>query len=78
MEDREALAEYLNQNKIGSRPFYPPVHTQSPYNNLYPSHDFPVATDISKRGLWLPSSSFLSEEDINFISQTIEAFYANK
>jgi len=78
VEDREALAEYLNQNKIGSRPFYPPVHTQSPYNNLYPSHDFPVATDISKRGLWLPSSSFLSEEDINFISQTIEAFYANK
>ena len=37
---------------------------------------FPVADDISARGLWLPSSLRLEDADIERIAGTIRAFLA--
>ncbi len=71
--DPLALADYLKTGGIGSRPFYPAVPDQPIYRRTKGS--FPVARDAAARGLWLPSSSFLSDADIRRICRRIRAFY---
>jgi len=70
---RQELIEHLNKFGIGTRKFYPPVHKLLPYQNI--EGDFGVSNEISKRGLWLPSSSFLTDENINRICDTIKNFW---
>lgn len=70
--DPLALKNYLEERGIGTRPFFPPIHSQPPYrlNGEYPNSEY-----VSAHGLWLPSSSFLSNEDIKRICNEIKAFY---
>jgi perosamine synthetase len=70
---RDELASFLNERGIGSRVFYPPIHTQPPYSWVKGS--FNNSTFVSKQGLWLPSSSFLKDGDIEFICDQIIEFY---
>lgn len=70
--DPLALREYLHEREIGSRPFYPPLHTQAPYRLI--GH-YPEAEHVSRHGLWLPSSSFLDDETIRRICADVRAFY---
>ena len=70
---RQELIEHLNKFGIGTRKFYPPIHKLLPYQNI--EGDFGVSNEISKRGLWLPSSSFLTDENINRICDTIKNFW---
>lgn len=72
-KERDKLASFLDKKGIGTRPFYPAIHTQPPYS--WVKGDFKNAEYVSKRGLWLPSASFLSEEDIEYICQNIKVFY---
>lgn len=77
VEDREALIAYLKTNGIGSRPFYPPVHTQAPYNlDVKKKQDFSISQMYAVKGLWLPSSTFLKNSDIIRICRVIIEFYA--
>ncbi|MBA7491960.1 GDP-perosamine synthase [subsurface metagenome] len=71
---RDALASFLNDRGIGTRPFYPAIHTQPPYSHI--TGAFNVSEDISRRGLWLPSSLTISDEDIERVSQEIKTFMA--
>ncbi len=66
------LKKHLGEQGIGSRPFFPPIHSQPPYglNDEYPNTDY-----VSAHGLWLPSSSFLSDEDIKRVCGEIKVFY---
>jgi len=74
---RDSLATFLNGRGIGSRPFYPAIHTQPPYSHI--SGDFAHSTSVSQRGLWLPSSSSLTDSDIEYVCQAIKEFFrANK
>lgn len=66
------LAEYLKMHNIGTRRFYPTLHSLLFYNV---QGNFPVSTYISDHGLWLPSSCKLSDEEINYICNTILSFY---
>jgi len=75
VDDREGLMKYLKEKGIGTRPFYPAIHTQSPYNNYYQKDKFSVANKISSKGLWLPSSVFISDKDIDYICDTIKGYY---
>ena len=73
--DSTELQGFLKDNDIGSRPFYPPVHTQGPYRL---NGEFPVAEYVAKHGLWLPSSSFLTNDDIRYICNAIRNFFSAK
>ena len=66
------LGEFLKANGIGSRPFYPPIHSQPAYG--FPGH-YPEAEYASKHGLWLPSSSSLGDEQIGYICDKIKKYY---
>jgi len=67
---RDNLIEHLNNHKIGTRIVYPPIHKLKPYSDT--KTNFANTEEMSKRGLWLPSSSFLTEDDIIFISDKIK------
>ena len=71
---RQKLIEHLNKSDIGTRKFYPPIHKLSPYHNI--SGNFEISDEISQRGLWLPSSSFLTDEDITRICDVIKNFWS--
>jgi perosamine synthetase len=65
VDNREAMIAKLKEKGIGTRPFYPAIHTQKPYN--WVKGKFPNSEWVSQHGLWLPSSSFLTEEHVKYI-----------
>lgn len=68
--DRTKLVEYLNTKGIGSRVFYPAIHSQEPFYHSDVRQY--VASDISKRGLWLPSSMRLTDEQIVYVCDEVK------
>jgi perosamine synthetase len=69
---REKFISYIKENGIGSRPFYPPVHSQEPYSDCEGS--FSNTSEIVQRGVWLPSSVGLNFETIRYITDTVRRF----
>lgn len=72
-DKRNGLASLLEMRGIGTRPFYPSIHTQPPYSHI--EGNFENSDYVSKRGLWLPSSSFLSDEDIERVCAEIKNYF---
>lgn len=70
--ERISLANFLSIRGIKTRPFYPTINNQPIYHK---TDKFPVSEDISARGLWLPSSIDLTDDDIRRVSNTICKFY---
>ncbi len=74
VKKRNKLMDFLKQNKIGSRVMYPPLNKQKAYN-LPGEHK--VSNEIGEKGLWLPSSSKLSNNQIDYVCEKINKFYLN-
>ncbi len=74
---RDALQQFLAEKGIGTLIHYPlPPHLQQAYKDLnYTTGDFPIAEEIANTCLSLPVYPGLSDDEINYISQTIKAFY---
>ena len=70
---KRPLIEHLHSHGIGSRPVYPPLHAEPAFQS---EGAFPVAEDLSARGLWLPSSLRLEDRDIDRVAATIRSFLA--
>ncbi len=73
IDNRDELQRYLKEKNIGSRPVYPPINSQIVYKE-WNNKNFPVTESFSLRGLWLPSSSKLKDEEINKICDFILEF----
>lgn len=71
---RNDLRAFLSQSGIETRPLFFPVHTMPMYSK-FARTDFPVASDISSRGINLPSFPDLSNEDVQFITSQILNFF---
>lgn len=69
---REGLVAYLKEKVIGTRLVYPALHCEPVYSL---SGSFPVAEAIAREGLWLPSSSKLTDEEIKMICKEIKSFF---
>ena len=63
---------FLKVNKIGSRIMYPPLNKQEAYNI---DEDHIVSNEIGVKGLWLPSSSKLTNDQIDYVCEQINLFY---
>lgn len=74
-ENRAGLSEYLCEHGIGVRPFYPPLHSEPAYGR---GGSFPVTEAVSTRGLWLPSSIKLTDEDIKYVCSRIRNYYEER
>jgi perosamine synthetase len=74
--DPDKLKSFLSGKNIGSRRIYPPISSQKAYNHFNINRLYPVSENFSSRGLWLPSSSKLSNKDIEYICYEIKQFYS--
>jgi len=70
-EKRAALIAHLKSKQVGSRPFYPALHAEPVYAR---AEHHPVAEEVAQRGLWLPSSSKLTDAEIDAVCAAIRAF----
>jgi dTDP-4-amino-4,6-dideoxygalactose transaminase len=77
-EQRDRLQGYLKDRGIGSEVYYPlSLHLQECFADLgYKAGDFPVSERASEEVLALPVNPEVSGEDVAYICQTIQSFYA--
>ncbi len=74
---RNDLIDFLKKRDIETRIYYPPIHRLPPYKKK--DGLFQITSNISDRGLWLPSSVTITEEQIHTVCRSIKNFfnYAN-
>lgn len=73
---RNELMYFLQKNGIGTRPFYPAIHTQPPYH--WVRGKFKNSENVSRNGLWLPSSPKLSNTQVEYICSRIKEYFEKK
>ncbi len=72
--DRDSIAAALKQRGIPVRPYFLPIHLQ-PYMQEkfgYQNGDFPVTEALGKQGLALPFSGIMTENQVDFVCQSID------
>lgn len=69
---RDSVIKLLYERGIETRPFFYPVHTLPPYKNIHTRVPLPVAENIAKRGLSLPTHGNLSKSDIAYICKELK------
>lgn len=74
---RDALMEHLLANQIPCAIYYPiPLHSQKAYADArYKEEDFPVTNQLVKEVISLPMHTELDDEQINYITSTVLAFF---
>jgi len=73
---RDLLAEYLNENGIGTLKHYPlPMHLQKAYSDLAISKgSLPIAEEISETQLSLPVYYGMTDEQVDYLIEKLNAF----
>jgi len=71
---RDGLMNGLSDMGIETRSFFIPMHRQPVFTgmSLFQGESYPVGEHLSEAGLYLPSSSGLTREQIEFICESIE------
>ena len=75
-QEREALEKWLEGKGIGTNKHYPiPIHLQECYKELgYKKGDFPIAEEISETQLSIPMYYGMTEEEVTYVIDAINAF----
>ncbi len=71
-EKRDELMDNLKRRGIGTRVMYPPLNEQKAYHI---SGCYPVSKSVGEKGLWLPSASQLSDQQVVHICSVIADYY---
>ena len=76
-QQRDNLVKYLNDKGISTGLHYPiPLHLQPCFKDLgYNKGDFPVAEKLAECGLSLPMFPELSDEQIEYVCDSIKKFF---
>lgn len=61
----------LEEYGIDTRPFFYPIHKQPLYSRKYKGQKYPIAEELSRKGINLPSSNTLRKEEIKYIADCI-------
>ena len=72
--DAEEAMRQLSEHKIGTRPFFWPMHEQPVFQKmgLFKDVSCPVAERIARRGFYIPSSLAISNEQMEFVSAKLQ------
>jgi dTDP-4-amino-4,6-dideoxygalactose transaminase/intein/homing endonuclease len=68
---RDDLMAYLKEKGIDTRSAFYPIHVQPVYQKLYAGESYPVAEELGRKGINLPSGNTLTEEQIKYIAETV-------
>jgi len=71
--DRDAAANMLKERGIPNRPYFIPIHLQ-PYmveRFGFQEGDFPITEDLGRRGLALPFSGVMTEDQVETVCRSI-------
>ena len=68
---RDVLRSRLARHGIETRTFFIPIHFQPIYYETFKGQRYPVAEDLCRRGLYLPSGATLTETEIDYVSEMI-------
>lgn len=71
-KNRKALISFLQKSKIIARPFHKPLNAHNPYKT---KDTFPNSAKISTIGLYLPSASDITLEQVEYVCNQINKFY---
>jgi perosamine synthetase len=81
-EDPDALSSFLKSQDIQTRRFFLPLHQQPCYADgkhiRVADEDFRISESIYRRGISLPSSYTLTEDDQSHVIEEIRGFYAGR
>lgn len=71
---RDELMEKLKEKGIETRTFFIPLHQQPAFRkmNLFQGENYPIAEELSQKGLYLPSGSGLTTDQIEYVCRAIK------
>lgn len=72
---RDELMEKLSKKGVETRPAFYPLHEMPPYSEYGKGKAFPNSKNISYRGISLPSSVNLLDEEIQNVIETLKVNY---
>ena len=77
--DRNQVMEKLGEAGIPSRPYFTPIHLQPFMRERfgYEAGDFPVTEDLGQRGLALPFSSIMTEDQVELVCHELNKILGN-
>jgi perosamine synthetase len=75
--EKLTFIEHLDAHKIGHRPFFWCMHLQPIFTKmrLFTGENYPVAENLSKCGLYIPSGVGTTDEELEFVCKTIKKLY---
>lgn len=68
---RDELRQLLAQRGVETRTFFIPIHIQPIYYELFKGQRYPVAEELCRRGLYLPSGATLTEAEVDYVCETV-------
>ena len=80
VENRDNMLTFLNDRKIAARIYYPvPLHLQPCYKDLgYAEGSMPISEELSKKVLSLPVYPELSDQQVEYVVETIKEFVSGE
>jgi len=77
---RDELIEKLKEREIETRTFFIPMNLQPVFKKmgLFERERYPIAEELSQKGLYLPSGIGLKEEEIDYVIKTIKEIARKK
>lgn len=71
---RDDLMSFLREKGVDTRTFFIPMHVQPAFKNmgLFEGERYPVSEKLAEKGLYLPSGSGLTEEQINTVCEAVK------
>ena len=76
-DDAQIMMQKLAQLKVGTRPFFYPMHQQPVFQKmgLFAGESYPVAERLAQRGFYLPSGMALTLEQIESVCQRLRSLF---
>jgi perosamine synthetase len=69
---RDELMRKLELEGIKTRTFFYPIHVQPIYAEQYKGENFPVADELSRKGINLPSGNNLTSDEVTYVCECIK------
>lgn len=75
---RDSLMRKLGKRGIDTRSIFYPIHFQPPYRSEFEGERYPIAEDLSRKGVNLPSGNTLTKEQVNQVAEAIQSIKGDK